>query len=64
MELALQAGSTAGCFLKDIQWRAVDVNRPVTHSLRAAALAARLRTVTGGSTSPARLRTDFRDSGL
>ncbi|MGV2332806.1 MAG UNVERIFIED_CONTAM: hypothetical protein LVR18_01210 [Planctomycetaceae bacterium] len=50
--------------MKDIQWRAVDVNRPVTHSLRAAALAARLRTVTGGSTSPARLRTDFRDSGL
>jgi hypothetical protein len=34
MELALQAGSTAGYFLKDIRWRAVDVNRPVTHSLR------------------------------
>jgi hypothetical protein len=33
MELALQAGSTAGRFLKDIQWRAVDVNRPVTPSL-------------------------------
>jgi hypothetical protein len=65
MELALQAGSTAGCFLKDIQWRARDVNRPVTPSYPpAAALAARLRTVTGGLTSPARLRTDFRDSGL
>jgi hypothetical protein len=34
MELALQAGSTAGCFLKDIQWRAVDVNRPVTRCVR------------------------------
>jgi hypothetical protein len=65
MELALQAGSTAGCFLKDIRWRAVDVDRPVTHSCALdAALAARLRTVTGGSTSTARLRTDCCDSGL
>ncbi|MGV2333558.1 MAG UNVERIFIED_CONTAM: hypothetical protein LVR18_05325 [Planctomycetaceae bacterium] len=44
--------------MKDIQWRAVDVDRPVTHSCGAldAALAARLDTVTGGLTSSARLR--------
>ncbi|MGV2333557.1 MAG UNVERIFIED_CONTAM: hypothetical protein LVR18_05320 [Planctomycetaceae bacterium] len=43
--------------MKDIQWRAVDVNRPVTRSCALdAALAARLRAVTGGLTSTARLR--------
>jgi hypothetical protein len=35
--------------------RAVDVNRPVTHWCPCAVLAGRLRAVTGGSTSPARL---------
>jgi hypothetical protein len=41
IELALQAGNTTGCILKNIRWRAVDVNRPVTPSCPlAAALAA------------------------
>ena len=54
----LSSGTTAQTNYKNVPWRAVDVNRPVTPwCVPGAVRAARARTVTGGLTSPARLVT-------
>jgi hypothetical protein len=55
---AASSGPTARTNHKNVLWRAVDVNRPVTlRCVPDAVRATRARTVTSGSTSPKRLVT-------